>query len=92
MRWPTALKDVETPGRYRKVGPSLRHLDSKVDFAWLYAWIRKPADFRPSTRMPQFFGHFQHLERQVPRSSRSPMPQGNEHRGHGQGIHAAVRG
>ena len=62
-----ALKDVDTPGRFRKVGPSLRHLDSKVDFDWVYAWIRNPADFRPTTRMPQFFGHYQHLESKLPR-------------------------
>jgi cytochrome c551/c552 len=73
-----ALKDVDTPGRYRKVGPSLRHLDSKVDFTWLYAWIRKPSDFRPSTRMPQFFGHFQHLEAKLPDVTITDA-QGNEH-------------
>jgi cytochrome c551/c552 len=56
------LKDVETPGQLRKVGPSLRHLDSKVDYAWLYSWIKQPTDFRPTTRMPQFFGNFQHLK------------------------------
>ncbi len=56
------LKDVETPGDYRKVGPSLRHLSSKVDYQWLYSWIRKPADFRPSTKMPQFFGLWEHLK------------------------------
>jgi hypothetical protein len=32
-----------------------------VDYNWLYSWIRRPADFRPSTRMPQFFLHDQHL-------------------------------
>ena len=26
------MKDVDAPGRLRKVGPSLRHLDSKVDY------------------------------------------------------------
>ena len=56
------LKDVDTPGRFRKVGPSLRHLNSKVDFDWVYSWIRKPADFRPTTRMPQFFLNYEHLE------------------------------
>ena len=55
------LKDAETPGAYRKVGPSLRHIEKKVDFDWLYSWIRKPADFRPSTKMPQFFGLWEHL-------------------------------
>lgn len=61
-----ALKDVDTPGSFRRVGPSLRHLESKVEFAWLYSWIRRPADFRPSTRMPQFFGHYEHLEAEAP--------------------------
>jgi cytochrome c2 len=55
------LKNAETPGSFRKVGPSLRHLESKVNYDWLYAWIRRPADFRPSTRMPQFFGQHDHL-------------------------------
>ena len=69
-----ALKDVDTPGRLRKVGPSLRHLDSKVDYTWLYSWIRRPADFRPTTRMPQFFGHYRASRRRRRRNSRSPTP------------------
>lgn len=56
-----AIKDLDTPGAFRKVGPSLRHLKSKVDFNWLYSWIRKPSDFRPTTRMPQFFLNHEHL-------------------------------
>ncbi len=56
-----ALKDVDTPGAFRKVGPSLRYLNSKVDYAWVASWIRKPSDFRPSTRMPQFFLNYEHL-------------------------------
>ena len=56
------LDDVESPGKLRKVGPSLRHVKSKVDFNFLYSWIRKPSDFRPSTKMPQFFGQFAHLD------------------------------
>ncbi|MCA9260421.1 MAG: PDZ domain-containing protein, partial [Planctomycetales bacterium] len=59
------LKDVENPGQYRKPGPSLRYLDAKVDYDWLYSWIRRPADFRPSTKMPQFFGHWEHLSEDV---------------------------
>lgn len=55
------LADVETPGAYRKVGPSLRHLASKVDLPWLYNWVRDPKQFRPDTRMPQFFGLWGHL-------------------------------
>jgi cytochrome c551/c552 len=60
----SALEDVDVPGRFRKVGPSLRHLDAKVDYSWLYSWIRRPTDFRPSTRMPQFFLHYEHLNGQ----------------------------
>lgn len=60
-RLSTLLKDVEIPGEYRKVGPSLRYIKSKVDYDWLYSWIRQPADFRPSTKMPQFFGLHEHL-------------------------------
>jgi cytochrome c2 len=55
------LADVETPGEYRKVGPSLRYLASKVDYNFLYDWIRNPRDFRPSTKMPRFFGLHDHL-------------------------------
>ncbi|WP_428306078.1 hypothetical protein [Lacipirellula sp.] len=61
QRLSTLLKDVEIPGEYRKVGPSLRYIKSKVDYEWLYSWVRKPADFRPSTKMPQFFGLYEHL-------------------------------
>ena len=70
-----ALKDVETPGTLRKAGPSLRYISSKVDYEWLYSWIRKPADFRPSTKMPQFFGQHEHLEghlKQFPNAAGEP--------------------
>ena len=55
------LKDVETPGVFRKVGPSLRFVESKDGFDFLYSWIRNPRDFRPSTKMPRFFGLWDHL-------------------------------
>ncbi len=61
-RWISVLADVETPGKLRKVGPSLRHVASKLDFDFLYSWIRKPSDFRPSTKMPQFFGLWSALD------------------------------
>ncbi|MBM3998421.1 MAG: hypothetical protein FJ297_02570 [Planctomycetes bacterium] len=56
------LKDVESPGRLRKPGPSLRFVRHKVDDGFLYDWIREPKNFRPSTRMPRFFGHRSHLD------------------------------
>ena len=56
------LKDPETPGTLPKVGPSLRHAAAKLGFDWTYAWLRNPQDFRPSTKMPRFFGLWEHLE------------------------------
>ncbi len=58
----SGLKDIESPGSYRKAGPSLRFLKSKVEADWLYSWIKKPSDFRPTTKMPQFFGLHEHLQ------------------------------
>ena len=41
-----------------KVGPDLRHIESKVNREWMIRWLQNPKGFRPSTRMPQIF----HLE------------------------------
>lgn len=54
--------DDETPGHYRKVGPSLRYVAAKNDLPFLYSWILNPLDFRPSTKMPRFFGLHDHLK------------------------------
>ncbi len=56
------LKDVEAPGKLRKPGPSLRYIANKVDFDFLYSWIANPTDFRPSSKMPRFFGLHDHLK------------------------------
>ncbi len=61
-RLTTVLADVEIPGTLRKTGPSLRYIAEKVGPTWLYDWIRDPAHFRPTTRMPRFFGHWDHLD------------------------------
>lgn len=55
------LRDVDSPGQLRRVGPSLRFVAHKLDDAFLYQWIREPKQFRPDTRMPQFFGLWNHL-------------------------------
>ena len=57
-----ALTDVESPGQHRKVGPTLRHIADKVGPTWLYDWLRDPTHFRKSTRMPRFFGLYDHLD------------------------------
>ncbi len=39
-----------------KVGPPLTRITSKTDVQWLARWIKSPRAFRPSTRMPHFYG------------------------------------
>lgn len=58
----SVLDDVDHPGTLRKVGPSLRHVGNKVGATFLFDWIRDPKHFRPTTRMPKFFGHWDHLD------------------------------
>jgi mono/diheme cytochrome c family protein len=47
---------LNPPGAFRKVGPSLRRLSEKTNENWVWRWIRAPREFRPSTRMPHFYG------------------------------------
>jgi cytochrome c551/c552/cell division protein FtsB len=44
------------PGKMRKVGPSLKHIGQKTSENWIAYWTEEPGRFRPSTRMPRFFG------------------------------------
>ncbi len=69
------LKAQEAPGRFRKVGPSLRFVAHKIDPAFMYDWIWKPSHFRPSTRMPQFFGLWDHLPGQQLRQRKDALQQ-----------------
>ena len=61
-RLETVLKDVDLPGTQRKVGPALRHVGSKLSYDFLVSWIANPQNFRPGTRMPRFFGLWDHLD------------------------------
>jgi cytochrome c551/c552 len=56
------LKDVEAPGSLRRPGPSLRFLAKKADPVFLFDWIADPQHFRPTSRMPRFFGLWNHLQ------------------------------
>lgn len=40
----------------RKAGPLLTRLAWKTSPEWAYGWVENPTAFRPSTRMPRFFG------------------------------------
>lgn len=57
------FKDVESPGKLRKPGPSLRYAGHKMDSQFMFDWVRNPENFRPTTRMPQFFGMWDHLHK-----------------------------
>ena len=43
-------------GKMRKVGPSLKHIAGKTSPEWIAYWTEEPKRFRPTTKMPQFFG------------------------------------
>ncbi|KMP12495.1 octahem cytochrome c [Candidatus Nitromaritima sp. SCGC AAA799-A02] len=38
----------------RKVGPRLTRIASKVDPSWFYRWVKRPKEYLPKTRMPEF--------------------------------------
>ncbi len=61
-RMADVLQDQDTPGERRKTGPSLRYVAHKLGASFMYDWIRKPSNFRPSTKMPQFFELWDHLD------------------------------
>ncbi len=46
---------TQMAGKYRKVGPSLRHIAAKTSANFISYWTEVPGRYRPSTKMPQFF-------------------------------------
>ena len=38
----------------KKVGPNLKDIRLKLNKNWIPVWLRKPTDFRPTTKMPNF--------------------------------------
>jgi cytochrome c2 len=38
----------------KKVGPNLKDVRLKLNKDWIPVWLKKPTDFRPTTRMPNF--------------------------------------
>jgi mono/diheme cytochrome c family protein len=47
---------LNPPGTMRKVGPSLYRIVEKTNQQWTREWIRSPRGFRPTTKMPHFYG------------------------------------
>lgn len=60
--WARIANDpTQVAGKLRKVGPSFRHIATKTNASFIQYWTEAPTRFRPSTRMPQFFGLADHL-------------------------------
>ena len=38
----------------KKVGPNLKEVRLKLNKNWIPVWLKKPSDFRPTTKMPNF--------------------------------------
>src|SRR5438270_4144700 len=38
----------------KKVGPNLKDVRLKLNKNWIPVWLKKPTDFRPNTKMPNF--------------------------------------
>lgn len=50
-----AEDSTQFAGKFRKVGPSLRHVSAKISADFIAYWTEVPGRFRPTTKMPQFF-------------------------------------
>ena len=50
-----AEDSTQHAGKFRKVGPSLRHIAAKTSAEFIEYWTEIPSRFRPTTKMPQFF-------------------------------------
>ena len=38
----------------KKIGPNLKDVQLKLNKNWIPVWLKKPTDFRPTTKMPNF--------------------------------------
>lgn len=47
---------IDESKRARRPGPPLTHIADKASPDWSFNWILDPRRFRPTTRMPHFFG------------------------------------
>lgn len=51
----TGCHEAKSLGELWKVGPSLTHVQSKLEQDWIVRWLHNPKEFRPSTKMPRVF-------------------------------------
>jgi cytochrome c2 len=61
--WPTAswtgvcsssISVAQPDAGQKKVGPNLKDVRLKLNKNWIPVWLKKPSDFRPTTKMPNF--------------------------------------
>ncbi len=52
----TSNPDLAANFKARRPGPPLTRIATKVDEGWAAKWVLEPRGFRPTTRMPHFFG------------------------------------
>ena len=69
---PSGDKDMAWVGR---IGPDLRRIGEKATKDWARGWIANPWSFRPSTKMPRFFG----LENRTDTDMDLTLAKTNEH-------------
>ncbi len=48
LRTHSLMQDV------KKIGPNLKDIRVKLNKNWIPVWLKKPTDFRPTTKMPNF--------------------------------------
>ncbi|MGI9102393.1 MAG: c-type cytochrome [Terriglobales bacterium] len=48
LRSSSLLRDM------KKIGPDLKEIREKLNKNWIPAWLHKPTEFRPATKMPNF--------------------------------------
>ncbi len=65
--------NVESLAGSRKVGPDLTHIASKLKPAFVQQWAYFPQKFRPSTRMPHFFGQENNREQSANQFDPEPV-------------------
>lgn len=51
--------------RAPRPGPPLTHVKDKVTKEWAHSWLLSPRSFRPTTRMPHFFGQLNAREVEI---------------------------
>jgi cbb3-type cytochrome oxidase cytochrome c subunit len=49
-------KEIDANRKNRRPGPPLLRISTKVTAEWASKWVLAPREFRPTTRMPHFFG------------------------------------